>query len=322
MYEQLDGYHAYYAYSDRVSQYNDLNILVQLASAAYWKKYFGKIHLVCNLAHLKTLEKYGVDKIYDSIDTTTLDEMKSFDKRYWSLAKIHLANKLACIGKPFTILDTDLWLRGIPALFDLTKDFIGLHREAFDINHSSCAYPEPKDFIGEQIALQYDWTTLPINTGLMYFSNFKLVKEWYSFAMWVLERNKFTPHPKSASAVETIFIEQRALATLSKDGGYSVGTLIPSTYHTHLIGSDESTLLDGWVPAFKSSQEMIDCFNKVKHVWGLKSEFGNPLVRKSLIDMLLTEMTADSIDLRKYESLLSANIMNNSSEVSSHVSSY
>lgn len=313
MYETLDGYHAYYAYPDHQNPYGHLNVLVQLASALYWKKHFGKIHLVCNLTHLKNLQLYGVDKVYDSIDLNMLDDMDSFEQRYWSLCKIHLAGKLSVIKERFTILDTDLWLKGIPKLFNMSKDFIGLHREAFDITEHTCAYPEPYTFIGEEEASKYDWSTLPINCGFMYFNNAELVDEWYAFAKLVIKKNLTNIHPKSGLAVETIFIEQRALPTIATDRGYNIGTLIPSTYYTTNMSSKLQTSGGGqkedWSPTFSSSPIMQDCFNKIKHVWGLKLEFYNPNVRKGLSSLVLQNFKEDGIDVSEYCTLLQDNVV-------------
>lgn len=309
MYKELDGYHAYYAYPDYQNPYEHLNILVQLASALYWKKHFGKIHLVCNIAHLKNLQIYGVDKVYDSVDLDLLKDMDSFDIRYWSLAKIHLAGKLAETKNRFTILDTDLWLRGIPKQFDLSKDFIGLHRESFVVTDDNCAYPEPESFIGGEEALKYDWSTLPINTGVMYLNNPELVKEWYEFAKSVIERNRFSPHPKAKHAVETIFIEQRILPTLATDRGYKVGTLIPSTYHTNLDNLPNTETKDNWEPTFASSPEMEDCFEKIKHVWGLKKQFGDSKVRVGLSTLVIRNLEQDGFDLSEYGMLLQDNVI-------------
>lgn len=330
MYKKLDGYHAYYAYPNYENPFAHLNVLVQLASALYWKKYFGKIHLVCNLAHLETLQIYGVDKVYDSIDLKMLADMDSFESRYWSLSKIHLAGKLAEIKERFTILDTDLWLNKIPKLFNLSKDFIGLHRETFDVTDENCAYPGPYTFIGEEEAAKYDWSTLPINCGLMYFNNPDLVREWCAFAKLVIERNRLTPHPKSSLAVETIFIEQRVLPTLATHRGYNIGTIIPSTYYTtnvsasaHTSSNNTSSNVDSsnhqnssggkredWIPSFSSSPLMQDCFDTVRHVWGLKLQFADPSVRKNLAGLVVRELERDGFNLSKYKMLISDNIVN------------
>lgn len=309
MYKELEGHHAYFAYPDYVNPYLHLNVLVQLASAMYWKKHFGTMHITCNLAHLETLQMYGVDSVYDSVNLTMLDGMSSFDMRYWSLCKMHLANKLADTKQRFVIMDTDLWLRGVPELFDLDKDVLGLHEESFREDDAECTYPDPTDFISEKDASEYDWSHLPINAGVLYFNNPKLVKEWYAFAMSVIERNRDRKHPKSAKAVETIFIEQRSLPAIAAKGNYTVGTLIPSVYHTNLTQEQKDTNYGHWQPPFNSSVLMDSCFNKIKHVWGLKNSFGDPKVRKLLATLIITNLEEDGIDLSRFSMLIKDNIV-------------
>jgi len=309
MYKELDGYHAYYKYPNYTSPYESLHTLVQLASALYWKKNFGKIHLVCNQGHLDVLKIYGVDKVYDSIDLTVLDDMGSVDMRYWSLAKIHLANHLAKTKQRFCIVDTDLWMRKVPTLFDLSADLLGLHMESFDPEDGMSSYQPPADFIPYSEEEKYDWDVLPLNCGVIYLNNPALVRAWYHFAMATVDRNRYTPHLMAIDAVETIFIEQRVLPTMAVKFGCKVGTIIPSTYHTALNYRLKDGPADNFVPSFTSSPEMEECFANIKHVWGLKKQFADPNVRRGVSTQVLNNLEEDGFDLSEFSKLLEDNII-------------
>ena len=298
------GYHTFFTFPGvRTGIYQSLDVLAQLTSALFWKHNFGPIHLYCDQRHLDGLKKYGVDKVYDSIDTSLMKRMPAVDERYWSFAKIFLAKELSETVKRFTILDTDLWLKSIPPTWDASADLQALHEEDFDYNFQFNPYPDPQVFLHEDCT-GLDWRTKPLNCGVIHLNNPELVQNWYQLAKAVIDSN-LGKEPMGYSC-EIVFIEQRILATVAAGMGLKVATLIPSLFTTQ-IEAYAADAPNPWVPPLTSTDLLVSCEKSIRHIWGLKRTYHDVNVRQMVINTLYKDVdeVLGSEALDGYEQLLS-----------------
>lgn len=301
MSNSLNGYHSFFTYPGvRDNQYWAIDALAQLASALFWKHNFGPIHLCCDERHLQGLRQYGIDRVYDSIDTGLMERMPPVDERYWSYSKIFMAQELAQAGKPFAIIDTDLWLRNIPPTWNSEANLLCLHPEEFDTEFQFNPYIDPREFISPNSIMNVlPWAeTLPLNCGVIYLNSPSLVEFWYQCALEVLDYNQ--GKPALGCSREIVFLEQRLLATLAKQMLATVGTLIPSVYSTQV-----EVFLPGatnpWNPPLDSTELLKQCESSIRHIWGLKRSYNEVntrrmvvfAIRKDIKDVLGEEVLRD-----------------------------
>ena len=281
------GYHTFYTFPGvRTETYLSLDVLAQLTSALFWKHNFGPIHLYCDQQHLASLKRYGVDKVYDSIDTSLMERMPVVDERYWSFAKIFLAKELSETIKRFTILDTDLWLKKVPPTWDASADLQALHEEAFDDDFQFNPYPDPQVFLHED-KTGLDWRTKPLNCGVIHLNNPELVQNWYQLAKSVIDGN-LGKEPMGCSR-EIVFIEQRVLATLAAQMKLKVATLIPSAFQTQVEEFGVNPL-PSWVPSLISSDLLRQCEKSIRHIWGLKRTYHDFKVRQKVVNTIYNDI--------------------------------
>lgn len=299
----LRGHHVYHTFvtDAPLDVYHPIDLLAQLCSALHWKRSFGPIELVCDHHHLRELQTYGVEQVYDVVDTQTLTKMPVVDIRYWAFAKIFLARELSRRQPeaPVLILDTDLWLTRVPDLLAApTAQLIGFHREDYDENYAHNPYLDPSLFLGQE-PNGHDWSVLPLNTALLYVHHPELVEAWYELAWDVIVRNREV-RPLGCSA-EIVFIEQRLLPTLAASYGVSTETLIPATYHTapHFgAGSNRSE----W-----SAPELVPaCLETMRHIWATKQHYDHLPTRTHVVELLLADLHAhfSAEELQPYETLM------------------
>jgi hypothetical protein len=281
----MNGYHVFYHNKIEDDQFETINYLVQVASALFWKKNHGEIHLYCNSNFLKFIQKWKIESIYDSINTEVLDNapIKEYIEKYWSFCKIEAAKDIVKTHKEFVIIDTDLWIHDEINL-DNSYSFIGYHPEMM-MNHSSNPYLSPDIFLKKSDVLLFDWTISPINCAFIYLNSEDLVNQWYTWSLYIINNNKdLKKHEMSA---DTIFIEQRLLPTLTHSLNLKVGSLIPNMYLPH-IPSDQFG--SEWSPKIG-----FDEFNQymtwnIKHVWGLKKYYSDPNIRNMVIELVTNSL--------------------------------
>jgi hypothetical protein len=281
----MNGYHVFYHNKIEDDQFETINYLVQVASALFWKKNHGEIHLYCNSNFLKFIQKWKIESIYDSINTEVLDNVpiKEYIEKYWSFCKIEAAKDIVKTHKEFVIIDTDLWIHDEINL-DNSYSFIGYHPEMM-LNHPSNPYLSPDIFLKKSDVLLFDWTISPINCAFIYLNSEHLVNQWYTWSLYIINNNKdLKKHEMSA---DTIFIEQRLLPTLTHSLNLKVGSLIPNMYLPH-IPSDQFG--SEWSPKIG-----FDEFNQymtwnIKHVWGLKKYYSDPNIRNMVIELVTNSL--------------------------------
>ncbi len=281
----MNAFHIYYQKDEEISNNDLINLLVQFASIKFWKKNQGEIHLYCNENHLNTLEKWGVDKFYDSINLDCLEDMPYFNyqDKYWSFCKIHAIKKIAELYDQFVVLDTDLWIQESIKI-DPSFQIIGYHEEDI-IEDDSNPYVNPSNFLNSFDINSIDWSMNPMNCAFLYLNSKELVDEWYKWVLKTIETNK--EKETLVLSADTIFIEQRLLTAIAYTLKMRVGKLLPNVYQPH-IPCDEFG--NEWVPKIGYSLENQYVTWNIKHVWGLKKSYDDPEIRNMVISTVLSSL--------------------------------
>jgi hypothetical protein len=281
----MNAFHIYYQKDEEIPNNDLINLLVQFSSIKFWKKNQGEIHLYCNENHLKTLEKWGIDKFYDSINLDCLEDMPYFNyqDKYWSFCKIHAIKKIAELYSEFVVLDTDLWIQE-PIKIDPSFQIIGYHEEDV-IEDQSNPYVNPGNFLNSFDINSIDWSMNPINCAFLYLNSKELVDEWYKWVLKTIESNK--EKETLILSADTIFIEQRLLTAISYTLKMRVGKLIPNVYQPH-IPCDEFG--NEWIPKIGYNLENQYITWNIKHVWGLKKSYNDPEIRNMVISTVVSSL--------------------------------
>jgi hypothetical protein len=281
----MNAFHIYYQKDEEISNNDLINLLVQFASIKFWKKNQGEIHLYCNENHLKTLEKWGVDKFYDSINLDCLEDMPYFNyqDKYWSFCKIHAIKKIAELYDEFVVLDTDLWIQESIKI-DPSFQIIGYHEEDV-IEDESNPYVNPSNFLNSFDINSIDWSMNPMNCAFLYLNSKELVDEWYKWVLKTIELNK--EKETLVLSADTIFIEQRLLTAIAYTLKMRVGKLLPNVYQPH-IPCDEFG--NEWVPKIGYNLENQYVAWNIKHVWGLKKSYDEAEIRNMVISTVVSSL--------------------------------
>jgi len=281
----MNAFHIYYQKDEEISNNDLINLLVQFASIKFWKKNQGEIHLYCNENHLKTLEKWEIDKFYDSINLDCLEDMPYFNyqDKYWSFCKIHAIKKIAELYDEFVVLDTDLWIQESIKI-DPSFQIIGYHEEDV-IEDESNPYVNPSNFLNSFDINSIDWSMNPMNCAFLYLNSKELVDEWYKWVLKTIELNK--EKETLVLSADTIFIEQRLLTAIAYTLKMRVGKLLPNVYQPH-IPCDEFG--NEWVPKIGYNLENQYVTWNIKHVWGLKKSYDEAEIRNMVISTVVSSL--------------------------------
>lgn len=296
----IKGYHIYIQQKPD-HDYSAIDHMATLASILFWKRNYGPITLFCNKEYLSTLQEYGLDSLYDNIDTTFLTTIPYQEhlSKYWSFCKTAVANMLVDKGvEEFVILDTDLWMK-TKFPFDRDCGFIGYHPEEFDLSYSQNQYLHPETFVSKKVADQFDWTASPINCAILYLNNSHLVKEWYKWSCYIIESNKHKPNNIGSS--DTLFIEQRLLPALASKLNIKVGTIQHNTYLTYVDTTKVENFGKEWSPQLGNNEWSVRCAKEIKHIWGAKRLYEDKFIRELIIKVIteqLQEVFGEEIKLR------------------------
>lgn len=273
------GYHIYYQKNNEI---NFVEISSQLASALFWKKYFGPIRLYCNSKFLETISLYKLDSLYDEINVDILDNITYSPKilsKYWSIPKLYAANEISKSESTYCILDTDLWITN-SFDWDKSKDFLAFHYENFDLKNKNNPYLIPSAFIDDY--KEKDWNLMAMNCAFMYINNQQMVFDWFKYADSVIKLNK-TVKTKNKKDVYTLFIEQRAITYICEKLKLNYGTLIPNIFISGLSSDKEL-----WTPKLNVSNLPQ---KYIKHIWGLKKFYDS--ITLKLLDTIYNDIHSE-----------------------------
>lgn len=273
------GYHIYYQKNNEI---NFVEISSQLASALFWKKYFGPIRLYCNSKFLETISLYKLDSLYDEINVDILDNITYSPKilsKYWSIPKLYAANEISKSETTYCILDTDLWITNYFD-WDKSKDFLAFHYENFDLKNKNNPYLIPSAFIDDY--KEKDWNLMAMNCAFMYINNQQMVFDWFKYADNVIKLNKIVK-TKNKKDVYTLFIEQRAITYICEKLKLNYGTLIPNIFISGLSSDKEL-----WTPKLNVSNLPQ---KYIKHIWGLKKFYDS--ITLKLLDTIYNDIHSE-----------------------------
>ena len=273
------GYHIYYQKNNEI---NFVEISSQLASALFWKKYFGPIRLYCNSKFLETISLYKLDSLYDEIIVDILDNITYSPKilsKYWSIPKLYAANEISKSETTYCILDTDLWITNYFE-WDISKDFLAFHYENFDLKNKNNPYLIPSAFIDDY--KEKDWDLMAMNCAFMYINNQQMVFDWFKYVDNVIKLNK-TVKTKNKKDVYTLFIEQRAITYICEKLKLNYGTLIPNIFISGLSSDKEL-----WTPKLNVSNLPQ---KYIKHIWGLKKFYDS--ITLKLLDTIYNDIHSE-----------------------------
>lgn len=278
-------------------------VFFNLLSALSWKKFHGPIHLYCNEKYLETLTKWGVDTVFDVIDTSLLkDKPNTIDyNQFWAFSKLWIIKKLSPLKK-FTVLDTDLFL-GRPLILRDDIDVLFYHKENFDPNQINSTYPDfdvllPSDLQSQKL----DKSVLPMNCAILHVNNVDFIDEWVDTAEKIAIHSKDIKLETNISSAKMCFVEQRLLPMILKNNNYTYDSFIVQSYQSHL-----SDKMDGseWFPRLENcTKEQNSIFESIKHVWGLKKIFHKDEVHFMVLYTAMMLMKPHSFIGKPYENLI------------------
>ena len=187
-------------------------------SALAWRRYNGPIYLLTDHVGKDYFQRNGFDKIYNGILPILDADMYGIDhQRYWASGKIQALGK---IHAPFVIIDLDLIVWRV---LDVTGfEVAAAHTENISIN----TYPGFSFFdMSKKYQFPNDWdeTTLPLNTSIMYFKD-DAFKNYYassSIRFMKYERNSVNDGIRCM-----VFAEQRILGFCAKAKNKVVKTFL------------------------------------------------------------------------------------------------
>ena len=277
--QQLTGVHIFEKLGP--IEWEDELIAIQAISALSWKKFHGRIELYCNEEHLESLKKWGVDKIYDKINTTLLSTApKNIDRNeYWTFCKIYVS---ANLKPPFVLVDNDLWITD-ELNFDTSKSFVAYHEENYDWSKPYNFYVNFDNFIPEKYINYFDLNVKPTNVALLFWNDEELLKSWYDVVYEILNENR---NCELSKLEKMTFLEQWLLPMNAVKNKKDYSTILPQAYNSHINGDVFHPEL--WSPPVSGWNETHYVnFNKIKHVWGLKRYFSDQTILREVFETLL-----------------------------------
>tara|TARA_R100000030_G_C3235024_1_gene119180 strand:- start:57 stop:1073 length:1017 start_codon:yes stop_codon:yes gene_type:complete len=217
---------------DEGKSFNDLELLTQLLSVLKLKvSTKSKIVLYVDEYTLSEYKKFGLDTIYDEVNTEVLESYPSdrISKRFWSSPKIWVMKHQE---EPFCIIDTDLVLHNLTDDVFATVNVSALHTE------SPTSYPfptflnKPEGFEWTDYDLESFKNSFPLNCAAVAFNDMDFLRDYTdAYFEFVLDNEGgYTELGKSVITKENgkdedtgdqITIEQWLLSALIKQQEYN-----------------------------------------------------------------------------------------------------
>lgn len=278
-------------------------LIVNLLSALTWKNFHGPIKMFCNKEYYEILKKYGIDTLYDEINTELLDNKPNdIDYvQYWAFGKLwvikHLKNE-----SPFTLVDTDLWLLG-KLQMNKNSDVQMYHLENYSPQYKNNIYVDYNPLIPAELReMDLDENCLPTNCAILTINNNSFVEEWIDLSEQIAKYNTTIPVPNNNTSSKMCLVEQRLLPMLLKKNGLSWSTYIDHIYQSQLADPQDGS---EWFPRLENSTpEMVRKFASIKHVWGLKKYFNIDHIRNLVMRSCLQTLDLYPIKGEPYEEIV------------------
>ena len=222
---------------------NKMSLLVWVLSILKWKEYGYTTVLYTDTKTLEDMKKFGIDKLYDGINDTLLEEeSKNIDLLcYWAISKlIALRYEALTLGHDVVIADQDvvpmsdisrLWKQGDVVVWS-NKEHVQLraiYPKLYDLSLPK-GYKLPEWFTGY---------AKPLNTGILRIKDKKIIDLYTSEALKIATDNH-NEH-KNTNCQTMCNAEQRMLGEIVKNFGLSYSVMQPinkglfnqNGFHTH-----------------------------------------------------------------------------------------
>ena len=289
---KINGYHCYEQLKEP-HYWFEMELLIQYLSATYWKKHGNGIGIFTDEEHLKILTKYDMLNVYDTIDYTAIKRNSvGIDKsRFWAMSKIICQQSIT--DDSYAILDTDMYLRKMPELLDVS--FIGAHTENHLTDAGKLVYPPLSQIFSKELSdefIVYE-NVLPINTSFLYLNDKELVKKWSSIAI----ETAINLSKKQELYGEMMTIEQRLLPILAKQLNRKYDTLISNVY---LPGNESNEDGSEWIPMAKGGGNLMETISYYFHLWGIKRLLNKSDLRDFVMILLISEIQINFRDEYDY----------------------
>ncbi|MCL2643834.1 MAG: hypothetical protein FWD51_00030 [Betaproteobacteria bacterium] len=219
----------------------DFDLLSTILSALMWREKNGHIKLYTDLTGYDHYASLDLLDLWDGgIDVAVVENIPDTINQqiFWAAAKIFaLRNEAA----PIAMIDTDLivW-KNLASELD-TKKFVALHREELmdDWYLHSGLLKKRCDY---QFDLKWDWTALPCNMALAYFSDEDFKKHYSDCSIDFMEGNCEYPMEMVS---QMVFAEQRMVSMCAVKMNIPIHHLLDHPYQannnhfTHIWGGKD-----------------------------------------------------------------------------------
>lgn len=203
---------------ENTSGFNDFKsyIYSQTLAIECARKHFKTVKFVTNDFGKQQLEKIGLYKLVDEIDTS-LNEFNNLEKYFWALGKI---KAYSLQTEPFVHIDNDFFLWDLPK--GLVECEFGFQSpEVFDDEFYRYYYGLSQIFENAPYKPQIicdNHVLTAHNCGVMATSRLDIVKEWYKIASDYIEKNKshLLNYKPDYKIHQGLFFEQYFIASLLK----------------------------------------------------------------------------------------------------------
>ena len=266
MNKQILGVHVFQKTEPTIDWEDELAI-TSFLSAVSWKFFHGRIALYTNERWLAVLKKWGLDRVYDYIDTETLKTVPSEinQQKYWAYGKLHVAST---IKEDFVLLDNDLWIVK-PLNFNDNLSYMGYHYENFDSTEDTTPYIDFTNMIPSKWAGRWDKTLMATNAAILWINDKNLLNEWLTIAKEIASNPEPIEIEDPQNIRHMVFLEQRLLPMIANEMRLQYGTFMSSIiYQTHKHRIETNTQ---WEPIPANWTESIAAeFMSIRHIWGGK----------------------------------------------------
>ena len=300
MIKEILGVHVWEKYGP--VEWEEELLAITLLSILKWKKHHGRIALYTNEEYLDLIKPYGIDQLYDYVDTETLTKVSPYvnKNRYWAFGKIHVAST---ITEPFVILDNDLWINR-PLELDDNMSYVGYHYENFDSKKEDTPYVDFFNLIPPSMIGRWNREVLPTNTALLWINNPDLLKEWVECATEIASHPMQIEIDDPKNLRRTVLIEQRLLPMIAAEKNLPYSTFIPQVYQTQNL-----SIGNGWEwephPSYWT-EEQTNAFDSIRHIWGGKTLWSvNDRIKRLMFDVALMDFNEVQDEAKPFEVLIS-----------------
>lgn len=279
-------------------------LLVQLLSVLYWKKFYGEIKLYTDKAGYEYYKrcKFPILDLYDVVEVITLNNLHTMidPKVFWAGGKIASIQKETT---PFVMLDLDLFLTdNITGEFE-GYDLVFSHYETLN----NPVYPNPKDITNNGLynLPNYNWNIMPGNVCVTYFGddNFKDKYTEESLRYMTSFGADGPVNTLDKHNARMVFAEQRLLTCIANSLGYvDFKPLINDIYNTNTThikynGSDINNGEEAsWFHTGNSNIGDVP----IHHTWGYKHLLVNKGLKLLYVESLHKLIKKDFPEYEKY----------------------